>query len=81
MAFGCTVVIEQAYLPNIIERELKVQAEIDRRIEKVLKRLVMIKEYKRLYGAKSVNANQIGAAKLPAKSSNHPTDPGSNGPN
>ena len=65
--------IEQAYLPDIMERELKIHAEIDRRIEKVLKRLVMAKEYKRLYGAKSVSANQIEATKLPTKSS-HETD-------
>ena len=65
--------IEQAYLPDIMERELKIHAEIDRRIEKVLKRLVMAKEYKRLYGAKSISANQIEATKLPTKSS-HETD-------
>jgi hypothetical protein len=60
--------IEQAYLPDIIERELKIRAEIDRGIEKALKRLVWAKEYKRLYGVKSVNANQIEATNLPAKS-------------
>ena len=62
--------IDRTFGPDIMERELKILAEIDRRIEKVLKRLVWAKEYKRLYGAKSVNANQIEATKLPAKSSN-----------
>jgi hypothetical protein len=64
--------IERAYQPHIMEKELKIQAEIDRRIEKLLKRLVMAKEYKRLYGAKSGNANQIEATRLPAKSPNNP---------
>lgn len=41
--------IERAYAPDIMERELKIQAEIDRRIDKVLKHLVMIKEYKKYY--------------------------------
>jgi hypothetical protein len=65
--------MEQAYQPHIMEKELKIQAELDRRIEKVLKRLVMAKEFKRLYPAKSVKANQIEATKLPAKSS-HDSD-------
>jgi hypothetical protein len=56
--------IEQAYRPHILEKELKIQAEIDRRIEKVLKRLVIVKEYKRQYPAKSVSAKQIEATKL-----------------
>ncbi len=59
--------IEQAYRPHIMEKELKIQAEVDRRIEKVLKRLVMTKEFKRLYCAKSVNANQIEATRLTAQ--------------
>jgi hypothetical protein len=65
--------IERAYQPHIMEKELKIQAELDRRIEKGLKRLVMAKEFKRLYPAKSVKANQIEATKLPAKSS-HDSD-------
>jgi len=59
--------VERAYLPDIMERELKIQAEIDRRIDKVWKRLVMTKEFKRLRCAKSVNANQIEAIRLTAK--------------
>ena len=65
--------IEQAYLPDIMERELKIRAEIGRQIEKALTRLARAKEHKRLYGAKSVNANQIEATKLPTKSS-HQSD-------
>ena len=61
--------IEQAYRPHIMEKELKIQAEVDRRIEKVLKRLVIINEYKKQYRPKSVNAIQIEATKLPPKSS------------
>ena len=61
--------IAQAYLPDILERELKIQADIDQQIDRVLKRLVMAKEYKRLYGVTSANLNQIEATKLPAKSS------------
>ena len=44
--------IERAYNPDIMERELKIQAEIDRRIDKVLKRLMMIKEYKKFHRQK-----------------------------
>ena len=44
---------ERAYSLGIMESELKLQAEIDRRIEKALKRLVMIKEYKKSLRAQS----------------------------
>ena len=54
---------------------MKIQAEIDKQIEKVLKRLVMAKEYKRLYGAKSANANQIQVTKLPASLPTNSTGP------
>ena len=50
-----------------MEKELKIQAEIDRRIEKAMKRLAMAKEFKRLYCPKSVNANQIEATRLTAQ--------------
>ena len=71
--------IEEAYRPHILEKELKIQAEVDRRIEKVLKRLVIIKEYKKQYRPKSVNANQIEATKLPAKASTNPVGSETNG--
>ena len=60
-------VAERAYRPDIMEKELKIHAEIDRRIEKAIRRLVMVKEYKRQYCAKSANANQIEATALTAK--------------
>ena len=72
--------IEQAYRPHIMEKELKIQAELDRRIEKVLKRLVIIKEYKKQYCPKSVSANQIEATKLPAKPSTKPAGSETNEP-
>jgi hypothetical protein len=42
---------EQAYLPESFERVLKCEAAIDSRIDKLLGRLVSLKEYKRAYGA------------------------------
>ena len=67
--------IERAYQPHIMEKESKIQAEIDKRIEKVLRRLVMAKEYKRTYGARSAYANQIEAPKLAASRPGNPTEP------
>jgi hypothetical protein len=48
--------IERAYNPDIMERALKIEAEIDRRIEKKLRHLVMAKEYKKMYVRKSVGS-------------------------
>ena len=48
--------IELAYRPGITERELKIQAEFGRQIQNTIKRLVMLKEYKKHYCAKPVNA-------------------------
>ena len=72
--------IERAYQPHIMEKELKLQAEIDRRIEKVLKRLVIVKELKRQYPAKSVSAKQIEATKLSPTSLPNPAGTETNGP-
>ena len=66
--------IARAYNPDILERELKIQAEFDRRIEKVLKRLVMIREYKKYYLPKSVNSKPVQIEALPAKSIGEKTD-------
>ena len=57
---------ERAYPLGIMESELKLQAEIDRRIEKALKRLVMIKEYKNLYVPKAIDAKPAQIEPLPA---------------
>jgi hypothetical protein len=58
---------ERAYRPDLMERELKVLADIDKRIEKAIARLVTLKEYKRLYGTKEVKARLAEAISLPAK--------------
>jgi len=62
----------QAYRPDIMEKELKLHAEIDRRIEKAMRRLVQAKEYKKFYGAKSIDVKQNGVTSLPAKSPINP---------
>src|SRR5262249_15156862 len=45
---------EQAYSPEFLERVLKCEAAIDARIDKLLGRLVTLKEYQRMYGAHAV---------------------------
>ena len=61
---------ERAYPQGIMERELKLQADIDRRIEKALKRLVMIKEYKEFYLPKAIDAKPAQIEVLPANGIN-----------
>ncbi len=46
---------ERIFRPDIIEREVRVAALIDRQIEKALAQLVHLKEYKRMYKKKQVN--------------------------
>jgi hypothetical protein len=60
-------VCERAYRPEIMERHLKIEAEIDKRIEKKITQLVTIKEYKKLYGAKEVKTTPNKVISLPAK--------------
>ena len=55
-----------AYRAEVIEKELKIAGEIDKRIEKVMRRLALTKEYKRLYGPKEISALQPPAKILPA---------------
>src|ERR1700682_4804134 len=43
-------IAERAYRPDLMEKYLKIEADIDKRIEKALGRLVTIKEYKKFYG-------------------------------
>ena len=50
-----------------MEKELKILAELDKRIEKTMVRLVSLKEYKRVYGTKEVKAKPAEAISLPAK--------------
>jgi hypothetical protein len=54
------------YRASIMEKELKIGADIDKRIDKVMRRLVSIKEYKKLYGPKEISALQPQAKILPA---------------
>lgn len=58
---------ERAYRPDLMERELKILAEIDKRIEKTMVHLVSLKEYKKLYGTKEVKARPAEAPSLPAE--------------
>jgi hypothetical protein len=50
---------ERAFRPDIIEREVKVSALIDKQIEKGLARLVHLKKYKRLYKKKQITASSM----------------------
>jgi hypothetical protein len=47
-------IVECAYDPAALELRLKIETAIDNRIAKIMTRLVGVKEYKRLYGAKGV---------------------------
>jgi hypothetical protein len=59
---------ETAYRPELMERELKIRADIDKRIEKAMHHLVSLKEYKRLYLAKEVAAPRAEPITLAAES-------------
>lgn len=58
---------QSPYRADILEKELKIGGEIDKRIEKVMRRLVATKEYKRLYRAREIEALPSPATVLPAK--------------
>ena len=60
-------VCERAYRPDVMERNLKIEADIDKRIEKTITRLVAIKEYKKLYGTNVVKGPSTEVIDLPAK--------------
>ena len=49
-------IIQRAYDPSSIEQQLKLEAMIEARITKALGRLANLKEYKRIYGQKSLPA-------------------------
>ena len=55
---------ERAYRPDILEKELKIHAEIDRRIDKAINHLVTIKEYKKHYGANTIEVKTVEAKAL-----------------
>jgi hypothetical protein len=60
---------ERAYRPDLMERDLKILAEIDKRIEKTMVHLVSLKEYKKLY-TKEVKPLPAQAISPPAKQAN-----------
>jgi hypothetical protein len=55
------------YRAEVLEKELKIAGEIDKRIEKVMRRLALTKEYKRLSRAREIEALPSPATVLPAK--------------
>jgi len=60
-------VCERAYRPEVMERELKIRADLDKRIEKAIARLVTIKEYKKFYGANVIEAQHAEVISLSPK--------------
>ena len=52
-------VCERAYRPEIMEAEMKLEALIDKQIEKALSHLVHLKEYKRMHVPKEVKGTRI----------------------
>jgi len=56
----------KAYNPEVLERELKRHAMIDKQMEKTMQRLVMVKEYKKMYRPKLISASSpAGTTLLP----------------
>jgi hypothetical protein len=53
---------EQAYSPEYLEKVLKYEAALDSRIDKLLGRLVSLKEYKQVYGARMFPSPMIKSA-------------------
>jgi hypothetical protein len=47
-------VFERAYRPDVMDRMMKVESQIDRQIEKALGRLANLKEFKRIYAKKEL---------------------------
>jgi len=60
-------VCERAYRPEVMERELKIRTELDKRIEKAITRLITIKEYKKFYGANVIEAQHAEVISLSPK--------------
>ena len=61
-------IAERAYQPDLMEKELKVLAHIDRQIAKAIESLVRAKEYKKFYGRLAIEAQSTKVINLPAKS-------------
>ena len=59
-------VFERAYRPELLERQLKIEAQIDKQIEKALARLANLKVFKQIYAAKEVKGKRLAAITAPA---------------
>jgi hypothetical protein len=59
-------IAERAYRPDLMEKELKVLAHIDRQITKAMESLVRAKEYKKFYGRLAIEAQSTKVVNLPA---------------
>ena len=64
---------ERAYRPDVVERTAKVEAQIDKQIEKALARLANLKEYKRIYVPKTVQGRRVDAVEATAPTSTDAT--------
>ena len=65
---------ERAYRPDVVERTVKVEAQIDKQIEKALARLANLKEYKRIYVPKTVAGRRLDAIKEASPSGSEAAD-------
>jgi hypothetical protein len=61
-------IAERAYRPDLMEKELKILAQIDRQIAKAMDNLVRAKEYKKYYGRLTIEAQSNKMLNLPAES-------------
>ena len=55
---------ERAYRPDLMEKELKLLANVDRQIAKALESLVKAKEYKKFYGRPAIEAQPTNVVRL-----------------
>ena len=60
-------IAERAYRPDLMEKELKILAQIDRQIAKTIDNLIRAKEYKKFYVREAIEAKAMGRGSLPAK--------------
>ena len=60
-------IAERAYRPDLMEKELKILAHIDRQITKALESLVRAKEYKKFYGRLAIEAQSTKVVSRPAE--------------
>jgi hypothetical protein len=60
---------ERAYRPDVVERTAKVEAQIDKQIEKALARLANLKEFKRIYVPKTVEGRRVDGIEAVSSSS------------